>query len=62
VEHHLTLGLPYQFTQKFGAILAYMHAFENEIVESGTDLFGRPTTMTSDLRENGLDFSLNWRF
>jgi len=54
--------MTYQFTDKFGASVAYMHAFENEIVESGTDLFGRPSTITSDLRENGFDFSLNWRF
>jgi long-chain fatty acid transport protein len=62
VEHHLTFGMTYQFTDKFGASVAYMHAFENEIVESGTDLFGRPSTITSDLRENGFDFSLNWKF
>ena len=62
VEHHLGLGLNYQFSDRFGISVAYVHAFENTISETGTDIFGRPTTIESDLLENAVDFSLNWRF
>jgi long-chain fatty acid transport protein len=62
VEQHLTFGVGYEFTQSFGVHLGYMHAFEETIKESGTDLFGQPVTIQSTLSEDAVDFGLIWRF
>jgi len=62
VEHHLTLGAGYRFTENFEVNLAWVHGFKNEIEESGTDLFGRPVTVKSTLSEDSIDFGLTWRF
>jgi long-chain fatty acid transport protein len=62
VEHHLTLGMGYQFTPKLLLNLGYMHAFSNSIEENGTDPFGRPVTLKSTLSEDSLDFGITWRF
>jgi long-chain fatty acid transport protein len=62
VEHHLTLGIGYQFTPNFRADIGYMHAFEETITERGTDLQNRPVTLESSLSEDSLDFGLTWRF
>jgi long-chain fatty acid transport protein len=62
VEHHLAMGINYRFSDRFTASIAYMHALENSMSETGSDLLGRPTTIKSDLSENGLDFALNWSF
>jgi long-chain fatty acid transport protein len=61
VEHHLTAGIGYEFSPKFAINLGYVHAFENDIKESGTGFFG-PETLKSTLSENALDFGLTWRF
>jgi long-chain fatty acid transport protein len=62
VEHHVSLGIGYQFTQAFSAHLGFMHAFENDFSETGTDLTGQPVTIKSTLSENSFDFGLSWRF
>ena len=62
VEHHLTLGIAYHFTDSFIMTLGYMHAFENDIKQSGTDLAGQPVTLESTLSEASYDFGLTWRF
>ena len=62
VEHHVTMGLGYQFTPSLLINLGYMHAFENSIEENGTDPFGRPVTIKSSLSEDSLDFGITWRF
>jgi long-chain fatty acid transport protein len=59
---HLTFGVGYEFTPKFGVHLGYMHAFEEKIKESGTDIFGQPVTIESTLSEDAVDFGLVWRF
>jgi long-chain fatty acid transport protein len=61
VEHHVTAGIGYEFSPRFSMHLGYMHAFENDIKESGTGFFGAET-LKSTLTENGLDFGLTWRF
>jgi long-chain fatty acid transport protein len=61
VEHHITAGIGYEFSPKFAMNLGYVHAFENNIKESGTGFFG-PETLKSTLSEDSLDFGLTWRF
>jgi long-chain fatty acid transport protein len=61
VEHHLTAGIGYEFSPKFALNLGYVHAFEQNIKESGTGFFG-PETLKSTLSEDSLDFGLTWRF
>jgi long-chain fatty acid transport protein len=62
VEHHMTLGVSYQFTDSLLLTLGYMHAFENNIKQSGTDVFGQPVTLESTLSEASYDFGITWRF
>jgi long-chain fatty acid transport protein len=62
VEHHLTLGVAYHLSESFIMTLGYMHAFENNIKQSGTDLAGQPVTLESTLSEASYDFGFTWRF
>ncbi len=60
VEHHLTAGLGYEFSDAFALNLAYMHAFEETITESGT--IPTPAILESTLKEDSLDLGFTWRF
>ena len=62
VEKHLTLGIGLQLTQSFSVNLGYMHAFEETISETGTNLFGQQVTLESTLSETSYDFGLTWLF
>jgi long-chain fatty acid transport protein len=62
VEHHITLGFGYKFSDTFTLDLGFMYAFDNTITETGTDLFGQPVEIESTLSETSLDFGLTWRF
>jgi long-chain fatty acid transport protein len=62
VQHHLTFGVGYQFTESFGVNLGFMHAFKETFTEKGTDLTGQPVKIQSELEENSIDFGLTWRF
>lgn len=65
VESHLSLGIGYQFSERFAMNLGYVHAFEKTISESGTANFGGgdfPVTLESDLSEDSYEFGLSWRF
>lgn len=62
VEHHLTLGIGYMFTERLKIDLGYMHAFENTIRETGTDFMGNPVNLESTLSESSIDFGMTWRF
>jgi long-chain fatty acid transport protein len=62
VEQHLTFGIGLQFTPTFSANFGYMHAFEETISETGTDLDGNPVTLESSLSEKSFDFGLIWVF
>jgi long-chain fatty acid transport protein len=59
VEHHVTAGVGYDFSQKFGVNLGYMHAFENTVSE--TDAFNT-VKFESSLSEDSADVSFVWRF
>ena len=61
-EHHLTLGVGYEFTPTFSVSMGYMHAFKNTLSESGTDVTGTDVEIESELTENAIDFGLTWRF
>ncbi len=62
VEHHITAGIGYKFTDDFSLDLGFVYAIENTITETGTDPFGQPVTIESTLSETSLDFGLTWRF
>lgn len=62
VEHHFTLGIGYDVTEHFSINLGYMHAFENTFTQNGTNLALQPTTLKSQLSEDGVDLGLSWRF
>lgn len=58
-EHHVTVGLGYEFTKKFSVDLAYKYAFEKEVESSamgGTLLAGAKNS------QNALSIGLNWKF
>jgi long-chain fatty acid transport protein len=61
-EHHITLGIGYEFTQRFSVNLGYMHAFKNDLSETGTDPFGNDVKIESELTENAIDLGLTWLF
>jgi long-chain fatty acid transport protein len=61
-EHHITVGIGYNFTQSLSVNLGYMHAFKNDLSETGTDPFGNPVEIESELVENAVDLGLTWRF
>ena len=62
VEHHVTLGIGYQFTDAFSLDLGFVYAVENTMTETGKDLVGGDVTLESTLSETSLDFGLTWRF
>ncbi len=62
VQHHLTIGIGYQFSERLILNIGYMHAFEETMTERGTDPEGNPVTMESTLSEESIDFGLTWRF
>ncbi|UCF94247.1 MAG: outer membrane protein transport protein [Desulfobacterales bacterium] len=62
VEHHLTLGIGYEFSPRFALHAGYVHGFENTIKERGTDITGQPVTLESTLEEDTFDFGLTFRF
>ena len=62
-EHHITVGIGYEFTQTFSVNMGYMHAFKNKLKETGSDPFGNEgVEIESELTENAIDFGLTWRF
>ena len=62
VEHHVTAGIGYEFTDSFALHLAYLHAFSETISQEGTDLTGQPATIESELSEDSVELGLTWRF
>ena len=62
VEHHVTFGVGFDVTERFGVHLGFVHAFKNTISENGTDITGQPVELESSLSETSFDFGLTWRF
>jgi len=58
-EHHITLGLGYEFTKNFSIDLAYKHAFKKKV--SATDnVFGY--FVEAQNAQNAISIGLNWKF
>lgn len=62
VEHHLTLGAGYHFTDRLSIHAGYVRAFEKSVSETGTDLYGMPVEIESTLSEDSIEFGLSYRF
>ena len=45
----------YDITPHFAINVGYMHAFQNSITSTGTNLASQPTSVKSTLSENGVD-------
>ena len=61
-EHHVTFGASYDVTDRFSILAGYVHSFRNTVSSSGTNIFGQPTTISSAMYENSIDFGMTWRF
>lgn len=59
VEHHLTAGIGYAFSEKFELHLGYLHAFENTHSEVST---GGAARIDSSLSEDSIELGFTWRF
>ncbi len=58
-EHHVTLGLGYEFTKNFSIDLAYEHVFKKKV--SATDnVFG--FFIEAQNAQNAISIGLNWKF
>jgi long-chain fatty acid transport protein len=56
-EHHITLGLGYEFTKNFSIDLAYKHAFNKKV--SATD---GTNYVEAQNAQNAISIGLNWKF
>jgi len=57
-EHHITLGLGYEFTKNFSIDLAYKHAFKKRVcAEDGAGSF-----VEAQNAQNAISIGLNWKF
>ena len=59
VEHHLTLGLGYTFSNNMALNLSYVHAFENTLKETSA---GNAVIYESSLKENTITLGVSWLF
>jgi len=62
VEHHVTAGIGYEFGESLKVDFSYMHAFENQLSESGTAPDGSSAKLKSKLSEDSISFAFSWRF
>jgi len=58
-EHHITLGLGYEFTKNFSIDLAYKHAFNKKV--RATDDTGT-FSIEAQNAQNAISIGLNWKF
>jgi long-chain fatty acid transport protein len=58
-EHHITLGLGYEFTKNFGIDLAYKHAFNKKV--SATEV-ATGMSVEAQNAQNAISVGLNWKF
>ncbi len=58
VEHHVTVGVGYNLSEKVSLNLGYKHAFEKTIKET----FGGSNYIQSKLSEDAIDFGLTFKF
>jgi len=60
-EHHITLGLGYEFTKNFSIDLAYKHAF-NKKVSCGQIARVWECFVEAQNAQNAISVGLNWKF
>lgn len=58
-EHHITLGLGYEFTRNFSIDLAYEHVFKKK-VSATNNVFGY--FVEAQNAQNAISIGLNWKF
>ncbi len=56
-EHHITLGLGYEFTKNFGIDLAYKHAFNKKVRATAGTAY-----VEAQNAQNAFSIGLNWKF
>jgi long-chain fatty acid transport protein len=61
VETHLTCGIGYDFSERFGLNIGYTHGFAKSISES-TMTPGGPIIIGAKLAEDSIDAGFTWRF
>jgi long-chain fatty acid transport protein len=61
VEHHLTVGATFHIKERYGVSVAYMHAFEASLDETGT-LDGQPVSIGSSLAEDTVTLGFHFEF
>lgn len=59
-EHHITLGIGYEFTPNFGVEASYVHAFNKKV--SATDNAGMGFLVEAKNAQNSFSIGLNWKF
>ena len=62
MEHHITAGIGYEIGDSLKIDLSYMHAFENDVTETGTAPDGSNAKLKSEMYQNSLSFAFSWRF
>jgi len=62
VQHHITAGIGYAFSEKFELNAGYTHAFENTVSEMGSFMGGPSASIKSSLSEDSAEFGITWRF
>lgn len=62
-KQHITFGIGYEFSNKLALNAGYTHAFKETISETGTSPTSpAPTTLSSSLSEDSIEFGVTWRF
>ncbi len=62
-KQHVTVGIGYEISNKFAINAGYTHAFKETISETGTSPTSPvPTTLSSSLSEDSIEFGITWRF
>jgi len=56
-EHHITLGLGYEFTNNFGIDIAYKYAFNKKVSATAGPMF-----VEAENTQNAISVGLNWKF
>ena len=62
VEHHITAGIGYQIGESLKVDFSYMHAFENDLTETGIAPDGSDAKLKSELYEDAISFAFTYRF
>jgi long-chain fatty acid transport protein len=65
VETHLTCGIGYDFSERFGVNIGYTHGFAKSISETGINFGGPggpPVTLGAKLAEDSIEAGFSWRF